>query len=498
MKSNLLPRIAAGAAASVVACLTVLAPIAAHADGGPSWEPDNTTEVGTLTFYDASGNIVSSGNVKNSPFVAYAAGSATVRDGDSQALLELAQPNPSADPGEWNVDILGGPTSLPLTTGPSALQTLSQTEPVAAGTAGDDTLAQFINAFPNSDPSGPGCAYSGTVAGCTNTAYQNIYQVRLVTSNGSDNTQQYDVADVAISNATYSGGVITSGTWTQIYPAPFVAPNTTTTSLAATPSTSSSQGGAVMLTASVTTSDSSSPDGTVQFMDGTTDLGSPVGVDPDSATATYSTSSLSPGRHSLTATFTPADTLTYSGSTSDPLAYVVNPVAAKPSISGTAKVGDQVTCNEPTTLGEAVSVAWKLNGTKSATGRNYTLPGTAAGKSLTCTATVSVTGGTSSSATSAAKKVALGNALKNKKAPKLSGPGKVGKTEKVSKGSWSPGASSYSYQWLLGGKKIKGATKSSFKIAKKDKGKKLSCSVTAKKTGYAAGTAKSKAVKVKK
>jgi hypothetical protein len=88
--------------------------------------------------------------------------------------------------------------------------------------------------------------------------------------------------------------------------------------------------------------------------------------------------------------------------------------------------------------------------------------------------------------------------LKNTKKPKLSGPHKVGKKEKVSKGSWRPRPSHFSYQWYLGSHKIKHATKKAYKLIKKDKGKKISCKVTATRHGYASASAKSKAVKVKK
>jgi hypothetical protein len=112
------------------------------------------------------------------------------------------------------------------------------------------------------------------------------------------------------------------------------------------------------------------------------------------------------------------------------------------------------------------------------------------------TATFTPTASTFASSVSAAKTVTVKAVLKNTKKPALSGPHKVGKAEKVSHGSWSPKATSYSYQWLLNGSKIKGATKSSYKLIAKDKGKKISCKVTAKKSGAISGTATSKSVKV--
>jgi Bacterial Ig-like domain (group 3) len=113
------------------------------------------------------------------------------------------------------------------------------------------------------------------------------------------------------------------------------------------------------------------------------------------------------------------------------------------------------------------------------------------------TATFTPTSTKYATSTSTAKTVTV-KGLKETKLPKLSGSGKVGKTEKVSKGSWSPKPSSFSYQWYLGSSKIKGATKSSYKLISKDAGKKVSVKVTVKKSGYGTSTAKSKAITVKK
>ncbi len=64
-------------------------------------------------------------------------------------------------------------------------------------------------------------------------------------------------------------------------------------------------------------------------------------------------------------------------------------------------------------------------------------------------------------------------------------------------GSWTPTASSYSYQWLLAGKPIRGATRATFKIPRNFKHRALSVRVTAHRTGYAAGIATSKATRVR-
>lgn len=80
-----------------------------------------------------------------------------------------------------------------------------------------------------------------------------------------------------------------------------------------------SVGRAVTLTATVTPSQCAA--GNVTFFDGSTSLGS---ADTASGVATLNTSSLPQGNRSITATFTPSNTSQCAGSTSSPLAEVVN------------------------------------------------------------------------------------------------------------------------------------------------------------------------------
>lgn len=84
----------------------------------------------------------------------------------------------------------------------------------------------------------------------------------------------------------------------------------------------------------------------------------------------------------------------------------------------------------------------------------------------------------------------------NTRRPTLQGTLKVGRTLKVrSKGAWKPTPTAYSYQWLRNGKKISKATKSSYKLTKKDRTKKITVRVTAKRAGVPSVAASSKATK---
>jgi hypothetical protein len=93
-------------------------------------------------------------------------------------------------------------------------------------------------------------------------------------------------------------------------------------------------------------------------------------------------------------------------------------------------------------------------------------------------------------------------ALANKAKPKLTShnakhAAKAGTRELVSKGKWSPKATSFRYQWFLGSKKIKHATKSSLKLKASEVGEKLSCVVTARRAHFKNATARTKRVTVR-
>ena len=77
-------------------------------------------------------------------------------------------------------------------------------------------------------------------------------------------------------------------------------------------------GQSVTITATITTTGSAT--GTVQFYDGAMPLGSPAAI--SSNTATYTSSALAAGSHSITATY--SGDATHAGSTSGPLSQVVN------------------------------------------------------------------------------------------------------------------------------------------------------------------------------
>ena len=168
----------------IAAAVAVASP-AAGADTVPApWEPVSSAEAGTLALYDASGAQVFSGSTTDTPIAAYAVGSATTRSGDTEALLELCTPSASQQPAAWPcIDL--APSSFPLTSGPSSVQTSSQTEPTFTGLSSDGSLqSTVLTKAPNTS---------------TADGYAGVYQLRLVTENAADApSPTYDAADIQV------------------------------------------------------------------------------------------------------------------------------------------------------------------------------------------------------------------------------------------------------------------------------------------------------------
>jgi hypothetical protein len=79
--------------------------------------------------------------------------------------------------------------------------------------------------------------------------------------------------------------------------------------------------------------------------------------------------------------------------------------------------------------------------------------------------------------------------------PVVTGTLKIGKTLSVSRGTWMSGVS-FRYQWLRNGAPISGATKTTYKLTKSDKGRKISVRVSGSRTGYSSVSKVSAAKKV--
>ncbi len=86
----------------------------------------------------------------------------------------------------------------------------------------------------------------------------------------------------------------------------------------------------------------------------------------------------------------------------------------------------------------------------------------------------------------------------NSAAPVLSGKAKKGKRLETTLGTWAGVGYAYGIQWYRGAKPIAGATKAAYKVKAKDRGKRLSVRVTARRSGWPTVTAVSAARKVRR
>jgi hypothetical protein len=471
--------VAIGAATAMLGLASAaLLTLPASAASNPPWEPDPNA-LGTLTFFNSSGQVVTGGSNLAHLFDFAEASSPTDPFNGTKATLVFAAPAPGVPTGTWFTGLGSASTAFPNASAPAPLNTA--TNPVVTLTSIDANLSNFIAQVPAQ----------------TQTGYANVFQIRLQTSGpggvGSAPNGQYWDADVLVNPS--------AGTWTEEYPTQGSSTVSTTTTLSASPTGTAQQGAQVTLTATEVAADSTHPAGMVEFDQDGFSLG--TAAVNSSGVATLQTSALLPSAPSgtkLTATFTPTSS-GYNPSTSASLSYTVNPVAAVPTIAGPHTAGKTETCSEGTLdFGVTVSYAWFAGSTKIGTGASFVVPGTAYKAALTCQATVSDGGGTPNSATSAPVTVLRGGALTPITKPTLSGPHRVGRTESVKPGNWSkPGVSkvSFTYQWLLNGRAIRGATKSTLKLARSYRGKKISCRVTAHAPGFANGSATTASVKVR-
>lgn len=159
---------------------------------------------------------------------------------------------------------------------------------------------------------------------------------------------------------------------------------------------------------------------------------------------------------------------------------------AKPTISGTAKVGQRLTANPDVwRSGVTLTYQWLRDGSviSRATGSTYTLTGADTGKKISVKVTGEGERGVYVSRTSA-QTVAVAKGSVTPKSVAITGTAKVGGTLTASRGTWSPSDVTYKYQWLRDGAAIKGATAKSYTIVAADAGKRISVKVTGSATGY--------------
>jgi len=155
-----------------------------------------------------------------------------------------------------------------------------------------------------------------------------------------------------------------------------------------------------------------------------------------------------------------------------------------PKISGELLAGKTISVTPGTwsVSGATYSYSWKdAKGAVASTSSKLKLTTVLRGQKLTVTVTAKKSGYLN--ATSAAT-VTIPNVLASTATPKIAGKAKVGKTLKATVKAWTPATVKLTYQWKRNGVAISGATKASYKLASKDKSKKITVTVTGKKSGY--------------
>ncbi|MBV1780069.1 excalibur calcium-binding domain-containing protein [Paeniglutamicibacter sp. ABSL32-1] len=170
-------------------------------------------------------------------------------------------------------------------------------------------------------------------------------------------------------------------------------------------------------------------------------------------------------------------------------------IAGRKSYGQTLKVSAGKYSVSPTSYG----YQWHRNGKKikGATKSALKMSATDIGKNISVTVRASRPGYHSTSSTTTASKISLGKIVP-KSLPKISGKAKSGSVLSVSNGTWSPRASTYSYQWYRNGKKIKAANKRTYKVVAADRGKKISSRVSVSRKNHAKASASSNSVQVAK
>ena len=251
-------------------------------------------------------------------------------------------------PGLWAVTSEAGPTifSPSLSGAPADITALAPTYPVVACSSASITNWMAAN-IPDTTP-----------------GYANTIEVRLTDSGpreAGNPTGTYWESDIGYNTTsspiTVDGTTVPANGWAVLYP----LGSPTTISLVVSPASPQVAGTQVTLTATVTPS---SATGTVQFLDGTTMVGSPVTVASGTATYTYAPAA---GDHSYTAEFIPTTGSGMAGSTSTAVLDTVTASSA-PTVT--------VTKFSPTRLGQGASnVGVTLTGTGFAAGARVSAAG---------------------------------------------------------------------------------------------------------------------------
>ena len=165
-------------------------------------------------------------------------------------------------------------------------------------------------------------------------------------------------------------------------------------------------------------------------------------------------------------------------------------VAAVPTVTGTARIGEFLTA-VPGAWGPApvtLTYLWysdglSMRGLPGATSAVYRVRSADEGRALSVKVTGSKAGYTTVSRDSAATAaVALGKLVGA--TPTITGTAKVEQTLTAKPGTWAPTPDTLKYQWYRSGAAITGATAPTYKLSQADTGKKITVTTTGSRSAY--------------
>jgi hypothetical protein len=339
MKLSLRPAITSAAVLAIAGGVLAATVGMAAAATTPPWEPDPGA-LGSLTFYNSAGQVVTGGTNLNHLFDYAVASTADATHG-TKATLEFAQPLPSTPTGSFATGLGSLSTNFPNAAAPAPINATAN--PVVTLGAGDANLTNFIAT--QVQPTAPGFA--------------NAYQIRVFTGGAGGvgtGSSSYWESDIQVNPA--------NGSWQETFPTGGVVP--TATVLTANPNPAS-----LGVSDTLTATETPATPGNVVFTDTTTSTTLGTAAVNASGVATLPSTFSSAATQNLTATFTPTDTVNYTGSSGTLSLAIVTPTTTTLTVTQSGIVGSDVSLSSTVTpVGTAGTVSWYNNG--SATPLNAT------------------------------------------------------------------------------------------------------------------------------
>src|SRR5437763_6356954 len=135
------------------------AQVAQAATTPPPFEPHPAAR-GCLNFYDANGNLKTSGSINDSPIAAFAMGDGPSRAGDIFGTLYAAQPEAGQPSQSWLTDQMSAGNAYPSSDPATPANLRNMPNPLYVGAAGDSSVATELTNLPN-PASDAGTAFDG-------------------------------------------------------------------------------------------------------------------------------------------------------------------------------------------------------------------------------------------------------------------------------------------------------------------------------------------------